>query len=65
MLGVDNTGKVLYHYLRALHVKVSRTTVYRLLNTPLGNSMRGISAALDSLNLNNAAYHIPKADLDA
>ena len=40
MLEVDNTGKVLYHYLHALHVKVSKTTVYRLLDTPLGNSMR-------------------------
>ena len=64
MLGVDNTGKVLYHYLLALHVKVSRTTVYRLLNTPLGNSMRGISDALDSLHINNAAYQLPKEYLD-
>ena len=34
MLEVDNAGKVLYHYLHALHVKVSKTTVYRLLDTP-------------------------------
>lgn len=45
MLGVDNTSEVLYHYLRALHVKVSTMTVHRLLDTPLGNSMRDISDA--------------------
>ena len=64
MLEVDNAGKVLYHYLHALHVKVSKTTVYRLLDTPLGNSMRGISDALDSLHINNAAYQLPKEFLD-
>ena len=51
MLGVDNTSEVLYHYLRALHVKVSTMTVHRLLDTPLGNSMRDISDALDSLHV--------------
>lgn len=56
MLGVDNTGKVLYHYLRALHVKVSKTTVYRLLDTPLGNSMRGISDALDSSTMRHINF---------
>ena len=49
MSGVDNTSEVFYHYLRALHVKVSKMTVHRLLDNPLGNSMRGISDALDSL----------------
>lgn len=28
MLGVDNTSEILYHYLRELHVKVSKMTVY-------------------------------------
>lgn len=64
MLGVDNTSEVLYHYLRALHVKVSKMTVHRLLNAPLGNSMRGISDALDSLHINNAVYQLPKEFLD-
>lgn len=64
MLGVDNTSEVLYHYLRALHVKVSTMTVHRLLDTPLGNSMRGISDALDSLHVSNAAYQLPKEYLD-
>lgn len=64
MLGVDNTSEVLYHYLRALHVKVSKMTVHRLLDNPLGNSMRGISDALDSLHINNAVYQLPKEFLD-
>lgn len=59
MLGVDNTSEVLYHYLRALHVKVSKMTVHRLLNTPVGNSMRGISDALDSLHIKNEVYQLP------
>lgn len=45
MTEVDNTAIVLYHYLRALSVKVSRGTVHRLLDTPLGDSIRGISDA--------------------
>lgn len=64
MLEVDNTSEVLYHYLRALHVKVSTMTVHRLLDTPLGNSMRDISDALDSLHVSNAAYQLPKEYLD-
>lgn len=59
MLGIDNTSGILYHYLRALHVKVSKMTVRRLLDNPLGNSMRGISDALDSLHINNAVYQLP------
>lgn len=37
MLGVDNaTSEVVHHFLRSLTVKVSRTTVCRLLDSPLG-----------------------------
>ena len=39
MTEVNNIDIVLYHYLRALSVKVSRGTVRRLLNTPLGDSI--------------------------
>ena len=38
MAEVDNIAVVLYHYLRLLSVKVSRSTVHRLLDTPLGDS---------------------------
>lgn len=64
MSEVENTSGILYHYLRALHVKVSKMTVRRLLNNPLGNSMRGISDALDALHINNAVYQLPKDFLD-
>lgn len=49
MTEVDNTNTVLYHYLRTLFVKVSRSTVHRLLDTPVGDSMRGISDAWKTL----------------
>ena len=64
MLEVDNTSGILYHYLRALHVKVSKMTVRRLLDNPLGNSMRSISDALDSLHINNAVYQLPTEYFD-
>ena len=64
MLGVDNTSRILYHYLRVLHVKVSKVTVRRLLDNPLGNSMRGISDALDTLHINNAVYQLPAEYFD-
>lgn len=59
MTAVDNTGTVLYHFLRALSVRVSRSTVHRLLHTPVGSSMRGISDALDALHVKNAVYQLP------
>ena len=43
---------------------MSKMTVHRLLDNPLGNSMRGISDALDSLHINNAVYQLPKEFLD-
>ena len=57
MTEVDNIDIVLYHYLQALSVKVSRGTVHRLLNTPLGDSIRSISDALDVLHVKNEVYH--------
>ncbi len=59
MAAVDNTNNVLYCYLRTLSVKVSRGTVRRLLDTPVGNSMRGISDALDALHIKNEVYQLP------
>lgn len=53
MTEVDNTSTVLYRYLRTLSVKASRSTVHHLLNTPVGDSMRGISDALDALHIKN------------
>lgn len=62
MIEVDNTSIVLYHYLRTLSVKVSRSTVHRLLDTPLGDSIRGISDALDILHVKNEVYKLPSSD---
>ena len=62
MAEVDNIAVVLYHYLRLLSVKVSRSTVHRLLDTPLGDSIRGISDALDVLHVKNEVYQLPSSD---
>ena len=59
MTAVDNTSIVLYRYIRSLSVKVSRSTVHRLLYTPVGSSMRGISDALDALHVKNEVYQLP------
>lgn len=59
-MSVDtHTASLLYHYLRMLSVRVDRGTVARLLAHPLGNSMRGLSDALDGLGIRNAAYQLP------
>jgi len=59
MLGVDNaTSEVVHHFLRSLTVKVSRTTICRLLDTPLGNTMQGISDALNTLHVKNVVYQL-------
>ena len=59
MSEVDNTSTILYRYLRELSVKVSRNTVQHLLDTPVGDSMRGISDALDALHIKNKVYQLP------
>ena len=59
-MSVDtHTASLLYRYLRMLSVRVDRGTVARLLAHPLGNSMRGLSDALDGLEVRNAAYQLP------
>lgn len=59
MLEVDNaTSEVVHHFLRSLTVKVSRTTLCRLLNNPLGNTLQGISCALNALHVKNAVHHL-------
>lgn len=59
MTEVDNTHFVLWSFLRALSVKVSRSTLSHLLDTPVGSSMRGISDALDALRIRNEVYQLP------
>lgn len=59
---MSSTLLILYRYLRLLNVKVSKATIQHLLDTPVGNSMRGISDALDYLNINNKVYQFPSSD---
>ena len=54
-----HTIYILYHYLRLLKVKVSYFKIQHLLDTPLGDTMRGISDALDELHIENAVYQLP------
>lgn len=65
MLGVDNTtSEVVHHFLRSLTVKVSRTTLCRLLDNPLGNTMQGISNALEALHVDNVIYQLQPKSLE-
>lgn len=65
MLGVDNaTSEVVHHFLRSLTVKVSRTTLYRLLDNPLGSTIQGISSALDALHVKNTVYQLKPKHLE-
>jgi ABC-type bacteriocin/lantibiotic exporter with double-glycine peptidase domain len=59
MTAVDNTDIVLYRYLRALSVKVSRSTVLHLLDTSEDNDMQSISDALNVLNIKNEVCQLP------
>ncbi|WP_418698391.1 hypothetical protein [Bacteroides sp.] len=59
MTAVNNNSIILYRYLRALSVKISRSTVHRLLDSPAENSLRGISDALDALYIKNEVHHFP------
>ena len=61
---MTDTASLLYRYLRLLSVRVDRGTVRRLLDHPLGDSMRGLSDALDALGVKNAAYQLPADYLD-
>ena len=45
--------------LQKLGVKVPNSVIRHLLDTPVGNTMRGISDALDSLNIENDVYQLP------
>lgn len=56
---VTRTMNVLYAYLSLLSVKVSKPTVRNLLNTPVGDSIRGVSDALDELHIDNEVYQLP------
>lgn len=60
----SQTSKVIYAYLKMLSIDLSKMRIKRLLNTPVGNTMRGMSDALDALHVNNNVYQLPKNYLD-
>lgn len=55
----EDNSEILYCFLQGLSVRISKGEVYHLLDTPLGNSLRGISDALDALHINNEVYQFP------
>lgn len=57
---MDQTYHILKDLLRELGVKVPNSIIRHQLETPVGNTMRGISDALDSLNIENSVYQLPK-----
>ncbi|MCC8188965.1 MAG: hypothetical protein LIP08_16080 [Bacteroides sp.] len=55
---------VVYTYLHRLSVKVSLSQVENMLDTPVGNSIRGVSDVLDQLSVSNEVYQLPTEYLD-
>ena len=50
---------ILHRYLKELSIKVSYGRIRKLLATPMGCSVRGISDALDSLHITHEVYQLP------
>ena len=57
---MKNTTDVIQQFLGTLHIHVPKVVIRQQLDTPLGNTIRGISDALDSLGIRNAVYQLPK-----
>ena len=62
MTETEHINRILYAYLRVLSVRVSRGKLQRLLDTPVGGSLRGMSDALDALGVRNEVYRFPSKD---
>lgn len=59
MADIDYTMSILHRYLKELSIKVSYGRIRKLLATPMGCSVRGISDALDSLHITHEVYQLP------
>ncbi|NDV57506.1 vitamin K epoxide reductase family protein [Bacteroides sp. 519] len=59
MINTDKTHNILYWYLRLLAVKVSKVKIKQILDIPVGNTLRGISDALDNMQVKNSVYQLP------
>ena len=57
---MNQTQRVLKTLLQNLDVHIPDSVIKRLLDTSVGTSLRGISDALDSLNIENSVYQLPK-----
>ena len=57
---MNHMQSVLKTLLQNLDSKVPDSVIYRLLDTPVGTSLRGISDALDSLHIENSVYQLPE-----
>ena len=59
MPGIDHTTYILYRYLKELSVKISNGSIRQSLDTPMGNTLRGISDALDEFHIVHEVYQLP------
>lgn len=57
---MNQTQRVLKTLLQNLDVHIPDSDIRRLLDTPVGTSLRGISDALDTLYIENSVYQLPK-----
>lgn len=59
MPGIDHTTYILYRYLKELSVKISYGSIRQSLDTPMGNTLREISDALDEFHIVHEVYQLP------
>lgn len=58
------TYHIIIQFIQELGIKVPNSVIRESVDTPIGNTLRGISDTLDSLHINNAVYKLPKKDLE-
>lgn len=50
----------LQQFLGMLNISVPKAVIHQFLDSPVGNSIRGISDTLDALGVHNEVYHLPQ-----
>ncbi len=55
---------LLHRYLKLLTVEISGYSLCKLLDTPMGTTLRGISDALDHLHVRHDVYRLPVTYLE-
>lgn len=56
---IDNKLNILSLYLKSLSISIPMRTIQESLDTPIAETVRGISYALDTLNIKHDVYQIP------